>query len=75
MLRVDLCSFLEFSNILSYVLDLKTTIKPLIMDDVGNGIRGLTIVTINHLGTFLEGLRKIMTPPPGKVVDIVCNSR
>jgi hypothetical protein len=47
----------------------------MIMDDVGNGIRGLMIVTTNHLGTFFEGLRKIMTPPPVKVVDTVCNSR
>jgi hypothetical protein len=47
----------------------------MIMDDVGNGIRGLIIVTTNHLGAFFEGLRKFMTPPPVKVVDNVCNSR
>jgi hypothetical protein len=47
----------------------------MIMDDVGNGIRGLMIMTTNHLGTFFEGLRKIMTPPLVKIVDTVCNSR
>jgi hypothetical protein len=47
----------------------------MIMDDVGDGIRGGIIVTTNHLGTILEGLRKIMTPPPVTVVDTVCNSR
>jgi len=33
------------------------------------------VVTTSHLRTFFEGLRKIMTPPPVKVVDNVCNSR
>jgi hypothetical protein len=47
----------------------------MIMDDAGNGIRGLMIATTNYLGTFFEELRKIMTPPPIKVVDTVGNSR
>jgi hypothetical protein len=47
----------------------------MIMDDVGNGIMGVIIVTTNHLGTIVEGLRNIMTPPPVTVVDTVSNSR
>jgi hypothetical protein len=60
--------------LLSYVLDLKMTTIPNFMHNVVNGIRGLTIVTTNHLGTALEGLRNIMTSPPAKVVNInICN--
>jgi hypothetical protein len=65
---------MEFFNVHSYGLDLNTT-EGMIMDDVGKGIRGLMIVTTNHIGTFFVGVRKIMTPPPVKVVDTVCNSR
>jgi len=52
-----------------------STTEPMIMDDVGNGIRGLMIATTNYLGTFFEGLKKIISPPPVKVVDTVCNSK